>query len=1002
MNKNTLKDLLEGCNRKINILLIAFFISGCSALIYQIIWVKELTLIFGSQTLAVSTILASFMGGLSLGSFIISRYANKITNVVKVYIILEIIIALYALIIPFIFIISDNLYQLIWTLISENYTIISLFRFVVTLIILIIPTSMMGATLPLLIKLYVKQDDTIIRYTSILYGVNTLGAVVGTFISGFYLIETVGINGTNYIAVSLNFIAALIASSLLFLDSESSIKNKLISTEIKIKTINLSGIEKLILLTMLISGFSSMVFEIIWSRQLVLIFGSTTYAYTSMLVIFLIGISVGSISINRLLIYSKQTIKSFAVFELLIGLLVIWGTFYYKDLFYLFNVLSRTLDSSLYVFNIILMALLIIFPPTFLLGIIFPLSIKIFTQESKEISERTGLIYSFNTLGCIMGSFSTGFILIPIIGLQNSIILGASLNILLAGLFFFISTENNKSKWVNILSSIIIVILIFVFPAKWEKQIISTSTYLNKSGNDKKTYNDYYQNLRNYNIVYYKEGQNTTISVVEWSLNNDKNYSLYSNGKIEASTYFKDMRNQSMISYLPLIIMNKPKKVLIIGMGSGITASVAASFPIKSLDVVELEKAILGASKFFSRYYGNPLSNKKIKFIEDDARNYLKVTNKKYDLIISEPSNVWVNGVASLFTIDMYKIIKKKLNQNGILCQWLQIYDLKPEVIKSVLMALKKEFKYVYICHSKTSEDFIFLASQKPIILDLNRIKRNINQNGKIKRDLLNRFNIRNEYEFLNLFLANNTQIEKNVIRWMNKIPVNSDDNSYLEFKAVKDFYSSKANYFQDVYPSKTFKAYKGLKIKDIKDPPEDFFKKVVIAIQNQYNDSSKLFDNKESFEMNLYREQILVYLKEYLYINKGDYNKFDFAGYIYLCFGNDLLGIKYLEKAAALNSKDPSTYKLLARYYNKLILEKTAKLDPDKALKYSLKAIELVPDNAYSYLLVGISYYNNHKYEEALKYINKYYSLSVKNHYGLVDEYYDYRNKLLLDLKEE
>lgn len=976
------------------LIIIALFLSGASALIYQVLWTKQLTLIFGSQTLAISTIITCFMGGLSIGSFLLYKYGKKISDVVKVYGIFELIIGIYALLIPFIFSYMDVLYQQIWIYIDYNSFSLIFIRFLLCFLVLILPTTLMGATLSLIIKYYVTSDKKIIEYTSLLYAINTLGAVIGTYAAGFYLIQTYGISNTNFIAVILNFLAAILAF-IVYFQYNCQPENINIKAEKNINLRKLTYIEKAILACMLISGFTAMVYEIVWTRQLILIYGSTVYSFASMLFIFLSGVSAGSFFAKRVFKSVKNGLTILIVMEMLIAVCVYSGSIYFKGLIFLFNYLSNILLPDLYSININLCTALLVLPPALLFGAIFPISIKLFTPDYKEIIERSSLLYTFNTFGCILGSISTPFILLPLLGLKGSLYMSASLNILIAVILITCSLFSNRFKYIYIGVNLFIALLIIFLPARWEKSFVSLGTYVNKSARKTQSIKKYFENLQDKEIVYYREGQHSTISVVKWVDKEDnENYSLYSNGKIEASTFFKDMRNQSIIAYLPAMLMKKHEKALIIGMGSGITASVLAKFPFDSIEMVELEKDILPASKYFANDYGDPLNNKKVTYIIDDARNYLKITPQKYDLIISEPSNVWVNGVASLFTREYYKIIKSKLTKKGILCQWIQIYDLELDSIMSVLKSIKSEFKYIYICHSKTSEDLIFLASESPFKLNLSTIHKNINFDETIKKDLLKRFNITNKYDFMNLFLVNPKKLRKMILSNKNEIPMNTDDNSYLEFKAAQGFYKSRKSYFQEVYPKKLFKHLNGLTNDDFFNPGKKLFLNISKNIKTQFARSENLFNKRESFEWPLYKEQMLSYAIKQYKLDSDNVENLDFLGQMYMYNYIPSKGIRYLLKAVKKNSTNSDTYKYLARYYNRLIMPEYSRLEPEKALKYSLKAKKIDPNNNYINLLIAISYFNLNKTSKALKYIDIYEMNCKKQSKKPVYEYYVYKTK--------
>lgn len=844
------------------LLIIAFFFSGASALVYQVLWVKQLTLTFGSTTLAVSTILACFMAGLAFGSYLMGTKITTIKRVLIIYALLEICIGVYALFLPLLFETTDYLYKLVWPYTNDIHLLLPIIRFFLVFIVLIIPTTLMGATLPLLVKYYINTDDLIVKYVSFLYGINTLGAVFGALLCGFVLLETLGITFTNYIAIGFNFIAAIISIIIEKKDQLSNPKN-LINEDIILTKYNYNLKNKLILIIMLLSGFTAMMYEIIWSRLLVLIFGSTTYAYTAMLAVFLMGISLGSIYVNKYFKNNTKNLIYFAILQLLIGGFVILGTYYFKYLFYIFLKVMETvnLSYSSLIFNILYVSGLLILPAALIFGALFPLSVKLFDPEQLSISQRTAKIYTFNTIGCIIGSFSAGFVLIPVIGLRWSLVFAACINVLLALIFVYNVLQSHKVRTVIIFVCCLFLCIFIIKPGKWNNQFITLGNYVNKlqlilNESDIKDERA---------LVFYKEGQHSIISVREVGINTKNRmieYALYNNGKVDATNRFADIRTQTAISYIPALVSSKLDDILIIGMGSGMTASVIELFPAKNIELVELERSVLEARKFFSDRYGDPLEDKRLKIIIDDARNYLGVTPKTYDVIISEPSNVWISGVASLFTREYYRTIKNKLKPKGVLCQWMHLYCLKPERVFSVLKTLKSEFQYVYVCHSKTTGDLIILASQEPVILDLKKIRKQLT-NNVIKNDLKEIFNINNEYEFLNLFLSNNDNLTRVLNNLKPSPPINTDNNSYLEFGANKDFFTN-IKRINSLSTLKLFNKFRGISKDNINEPYSEFYKDLSLNIVHQYERSIMELFEPEKYERLLYKSQVLVYTIKY------------------------------------------------------------------------------------------------------------------------------------------
>ena len=463
-----------------------------SGLVYQVVWVRELVLVFGATTFAVSTVLTAFMGGLALGSFYFGRRSEKITRPLRLYGLLEIGIGVYGLAVPFIFAVLPSIYHPIWQWLQLSFFTLSIVRFLFAVLVLILPTALMGATLPILSSYYARDARRIGLRVGSLYSLNTFGAVFGAAATGFLLIPMLGMHATTVTAAAINIILGFVALKLsraeepaaASLDEENAVEDAAIedATRRKAKRRFVAWLsilmvayrttrsraanwrsagkaarnsissatanpDRMRIITTLggfaLSGFIALSYEVIWSRVLALIIGSSVYAFSIMLTTFLIGLAVGASAASRLVDRIRHPVFVFALIEIGVGATSFIGAYLFNDLPYVFVQIYRVAGSSSFgvlLFARFLIASLVMILPTLLLGALFPLVVKIVSSgESARASGRTvGDAYAANTLGAIAGSFASGFILIPFLGLLGSLRLCSALNFVIAVMLFIV------------------------------------------------------------------------------------------------------------------------------------------------------------------------------------------------------------------------------------------------------------------------------------------------------------------------------------------------------------------------------------------------------------------------------------------------------------------------------------------------------------------------------------------------------------------------------------
>ncbi|HKQ08207.1 MAG TPA: fused MFS/spermidine synthase [Blastocatellia bacterium] len=815
--------------------LLCFFASGISGLVYQVVWVRELVLVFGATTFAVSTVLTAFMGGLALGSFYFGRRSESIPRPLRLYGWLEIGIGVYGLAVPFIFAALPVIYHPIWRWLQLSFFTLSLVRFLFAALVLILPTALMGATLPVLASYYARDAHRIGLRVGSLYALNTFGAVIGAAVTGFALIPLLGMHATTATAAAINItlgLAALRISRLEEADGEISesgllgrgqeIASPTAAASAKVTSLTNDNLSRralvVILVSFAVSGFIALAYEVIWSRVLALIIGSSVYAFSIMLTTFLTGLAAGAAAVSRFADRIRRPVMAFAIIEIGVGVTSFIGAHLFNDLPYVFVQLYRIVGSGSFtvlLFARFLISALVMIGPTLLLGALFPLVVRIIsTSQAARRSGRTvGEAYAANTIGAIVGSFASGFILIPVIGLLGSLRLCAALNFVVAAALFFVlpkretNTETRRrgdtaarrekntearrpaksppvaasparplAAWAGIAVSALAIIGIVVFEPAWDSQVMSSAVYRyapQLSNKSKAEISEYLRRGQGESI-YYKEGITATVAVQRMN----EGRVLKVNGKPEASTT-GDMPTQILIGSLPLLVRQQTDDVLLIGLGSGVTLGSVEQFPVKRVTCVELEPAVVEATHYFEDVNNRPLQDPRLRLISNDGRNFIYTTDEKFDVIISEPSNPWLTGVANLFTLEYFKRGAERLKEDGLFGQWLQLYEMAPEDVRTLIATFHAAFPYVYIFRGAEG-DLMLLGSKMDRKLDLQVMQAHFNE-APVAADL-KRIKTTQATDLLSRFYLG----PQEVADLTNGAQLNTDNNALIEFNAPR------------------------------------------------------------------------------------------------------------------------------------------------------------------------------------------------------------------------
>ncbi|MBI4640574.1 MAG: fused MFS/spermidine synthase, partial [Candidatus Tectomicrobia bacterium] len=762
------------------LILLCFLLSGFSGLIYEVIWVRMLILIFGSTTFAMSTVLAAFMGGLALGSFLGGRMIDHLRAPLLIYGLLEVGIGCFALVVPSLISALTPFYQFLWEQFHLAFYTFSLIRFLLIFTLLMIPTTLMGATLPTLSRYCTRHEARIGFSIGLLYSVNTFGAVLGTALAGFILLPTVGMRHTISIAAAMNIVVGLLAVTLSCLaDQRRFIVKEEAGPSFSHPPTSSPKSTQIVLLAFALSGFAAMVYEVAWSRGLSLILGSSVYAFTIMLTTFLAGLALGSSFSSIMIDRVKKKIALFGSLELLIGLLAFSVLFLFAELPYLFLLLYRRLAHSytLLLSMKFLLAFLVMLAPTLLLGAIFPVVTTIVVSDLRRIGKFVGDVYSINTLGAILGSFSTGFLLIPIFGIQKSLLLAITLNLTLGILLILFSELSTKTRFIFASFALLVALIIPLQAPSWDPLVMSSGVFETAPRILTLTRKEFYDRLKTPELLFYKEGIMTTVTVARGP---DQNVYLQVNGKVDASSKY-DMPTQVLSAHFPLLLADRLDEVLVIGFASGVTVGSVEQYPVKQIVAVELEPAVIEASKFFE-VNNKPLEDPRLEVIVNDGRNYLLTSSQRFDLIISEPSNPWMTGASNLFTKEFFLLVAERLKEGGIFCQWLQLYGISPENLRTLVKTFHTVFPEIFL-FSIEGYDLILIGSRAPVKIDIEKLKQRLSHE-RIRNDL-RRVGVEGLYTLLAHFRLGSQEIPS----YVGDAPLNTDDNALIEFSAPKDLY---------------------------------------------------------------------------------------------------------------------------------------------------------------------------------------------------------------------
>jgi spermidine synthase len=752
-----------------------FFFSGFAALVYQVVWMRHLSLFFGSDVYAAAITLSVFMGGLSLGSWLAEKVVDRLVRPLLAYGLIEILIGAYAFFFTTLLHAFTPMLREMYGSSFENAPLVYQgVRIAVAAAVLLVPTTLMGATLPLVVTGFVQRDSELGRYSGLFYAINTLGALAGTLVAAFGLIPSQGISRTTLIAVAINLVVggAVTMVGAKMRVGKSVRTEETDATETPIWNFQPSA-ARVALFAIGVSGMAALALEVVWTRILTLSFSGTVYSFSIMLASFLFGIFYGSRKASRTIDAHPNPVRYFGFLELGLGFFVaalgllsyiapgvfgilVWGlTHLAGNNFAVGSVVAQFIVAGLFILW-----------PTILLGATFPAAVRICTRSARQAGSGAARVYAMNTAGAVLGALLAGFLLIPALGSRNSLIVLAA--IFLGNGLWLLRNAGERNPWrgirvvLPIFGTVIVSVIVLLLPRQ------TVANY----GLQKNTRPE---------LIYHGEGVAHSVDVVR-AANHD--IIMMVDGNTEADTSFIQRRHFILKGHLPLLLHPAPREVAVVGLGLGITLAATERNPeVQHIQLIELTPEMPKAHRHLEDITGGVLHSPKVNLRIDDGRNFFAMTGRQFDMITADPIHPRISGVGYLYTEDYYRSIRRRLKPGGVVCQWMPMYNISRPSFDAAFRTFAHVFEHATFWYVRGHG--LFVATVEPLAIDYGRLKERSAAPAVVK-DLAS-IEIQGSPQFLAHLLMGPAQI-RGYLASSKSDTLNTDDNAFLEYATPFEF----------------------------------------------------------------------------------------------------------------------------------------------------------------------------------------------------------------------
>lgn len=756
-----------------------FALTGATSLILQTVWKRDFTLIFGADYQAASIVLAAFMGGLALGGVALGRLCDRIQRPLRLYGVLEISVALFALLLPFALRGVEAVYISIASQSEQISSMVLLLRAVFAFGLLIVPTFFMGGTLPILTRFLTRNLGLLPNRLSWLYGINTVGAFLGALAGGFLLLPLLGVRGAEMFAVAINLAVGIIA---ILLDrapaasgaQEVAIDRPSISSTPSPAQPALQWPLAFVFWGTALCGFCALALEVFWTRALSIALGTTTYNFTLMLAAFLSGIGLGGLLYGRLRISSERLPLAFAATLAMIAFFSLAACQAIPAI----PQLSLQINQALYghfsgvrPFTSLLASYAVMLIPALLFGLAFPMAADARARARLAIGASVGDSVGLNTVGAVAGALCAGFVIIPTIGLQRGMISVSTLLLVYAMFVAATCAPRRATRAACAIAALFALALPIALPA-WDLHRLGVfrnnigDAYLTREGRV-----DLEQGRGFSSLVFYREGRGATVSVTQSA----QMRAILINGKTVATDSQQGLGLQLMMGHLPCLLHPDPREALVIGLGAGVTLGAVTHDPaVQDARLVEIEPAVVEGAEHFRYIHHDALRSPKLTVLIQDGRNYLRATRRQFDIITADPIHPWAAGSTYLFTREYYADALARLKPGGMMAQWTPLYELSLDNIRTLIATFADVFDHVQVW--RIYHDAILIGSRDPIRIDPDALVDRLAQPDIAAS--LERIDIVDVETFLSLYVAE----DKSLRELATGAAINTDNNLRLEF----------------------------------------------------------------------------------------------------------------------------------------------------------------------------------------------------------------------------
>ncbi|MFH1883064.1 MAG: fused MFS/spermidine synthase [Planctomycetota bacterium] len=775
-----------------------FLVSGAAGLVYEVTWTRAFGVVFGNTVFAVSTVLTAFMLGLAGGSWLFGRIADRSSRPLKLYALLEVGIGVYAFAFPTILATTDLFYRWFFQSFHPSFYPLTFVRFAVSVVMLLVPTALMGGTLPVLSKLWANSpgkkeasEAGIGKSAGLLYSINTFGAVAGSFLSGYFLIRILGVSNTVYLAASANILVGVLSFILSrFTDKPVGKKYKHKRSVRKPKPVKRSSAEgevvieqagspqsagclsadafrqkrTIVLAAVSVAGFCALALEVLWTRVLLFVLGTSVYAFACMLTCFILGIALGSFLCSRVFLARiKNCIFALGVVEFLVGLSVLGSVPLLGMLWYIDHILTQKVLAGPFWKEVaahFIDASVVLLVPTVLMGMVFPIAVKICATSWKAAGKRIGEVYACNTMGCVIGSFAAGFVMVPLLGLRDSFLVIIAIQLFLAVVVIFFSEKHRMAFGVSaaVVSVVAIVVSVLNIPRDVFLKTMNTYHYPSE-------------------VIYIKDDATGTVTVHDLP---DGDRLIAVDGVDVAGMDLMLRTTQKLQGYVPLLMHKDPQKVLQIGFGSGETSGVGLAFGVEDYRIVDICPGVFEAGKFFEEINRGSYKDPRLRKIIMDGKNFVKLTDEKFDIIMNDSTYPGTTGSSALYTYEHFMQCRERLSPGGILSCWIPL-DLRGEDLRLIFRTFQKVMPHccLWMANNCLNKHAVLAGSASGLQIDFQRARKLVE-----RLDISSDFaiiNIHSVYDFLDCFVVD----EGGLRRIGGTGPLNTDDRPRLEFGAA-------------------------------------------------------------------------------------------------------------------------------------------------------------------------------------------------------------------------